>query len=298
MSLHHLANMTTRAVVSTQDMNTQTKKFYLVDIFLQYKFISDAFSFLPSLHRLPQCVSKWLVEGALVRGARRELVPAEGPRGPAATGHCGAPQRCRGGARWPWPQTPLLFLHPAGRQWTSIFRGKYFVVLRCHFEMPEGINVRQLGLLFFFSCLCACPSGQLLRGSRPLAGCVVCRDRQHHPPWRVALRLHWCGYTDWHTARCQTLLPVSHFLHYVFLCCCMHSSGVLCLFICLLIFPEMAASLPPCFFLSDGPRPLLFLPAVLRQTPEHMMRSMKALRWGIISDLPKMAEMTFFSFCS
>lgn len=150
MSLHHLANMTTRAVVSTQDMNTQTKKFYLVDIFLQYKFISDAFSFLPSLHRLPQCVSKWLVEGALVRGARRELVPAEGPRGPAATGHCGAPQRCRGGARWPWPQTPLLFLHPAGRQWTSIFRGKYFVVLRCHFEMPEGINVRQLGLLFFF----------------------------------------------------------------------------------------------------------------------------------------------------
>lgn len=57
-----------------------------------------------------------------------------------------------------------------------------------------------------------CPSGQQLRGSGPLAGCVVCRDGQHQPPRGAALRLHWCGHTHWHTTRCQTLLPVSHSL--------------------------------------------------------------------------------------
>ncbi len=30
-------------------------------------------------HRLPQCVSEWHLEGALVRGARWKLIPAEGP---------------------------------------------------------------------------------------------------------------------------------------------------------------------------------------------------------------------------
>lgn len=58
-----------------------------------------------------------------MRGARWKLVPAEGPRGPAAASHCGATQRCRGGDGQPRPQTSLLLLHPAGRQRTSIFRG-------------------------------------------------------------------------------------------------------------------------------------------------------------------------------
>lgn len=61
-----------------------------------------------------------------------------------------------------------------------------------------------------------CPSGQQLRGSGPLAGCVICRDGQHQPPRGAALWLHWCGYAHRHTTRCQTLLPVSHSLK---ICC-------------------------------------------------------------------------------
>lgn len=55
-----------------------------------------------SLHRLPGCVSEWLVEGALVCGARWKPVPAEGP-GPTATACHGAAQRCRGGTGGPRP---------------------------------------------------------------------------------------------------------------------------------------------------------------------------------------------------
>lgn len=158
------------------------------------------------LCRLPQCVSERLVEGALVHGARWQPVPAEGPWGPAAPGHRGAAQRSRGGDRRPRPQTPLLLLHSAGRQWAGIFRGEYIMVLKCQFELLMTELTSEC------VCVCVCPPGQLLRGSGPLAGCVVCRDRQHRPPWRAALRLHRCGYADRHTARCQTLLPVSHFL--------------------------------------------------------------------------------------
>lgn len=58
-----------------------------------------------------------------MRGARGQLVPAEGARGPAATHSCGATERCGGGARQPRPQTSFLFLHPAGGQRTSSARG-------------------------------------------------------------------------------------------------------------------------------------------------------------------------------
>lgn len=72
--------------------------------------------YLVVLCRLPQCVSEWLLEGALVRAARWKPVSAEGPRRPAAAHHHGATQGCRGGARWPRPKTSLLFLHPPVRQ--------------------------------------------------------------------------------------------------------------------------------------------------------------------------------------
>lgn len=78
-------------------------------------------------------------------------------------------------------------------------------------------------------CVClfvfVCRSGQLLWGSWPLAWSFVCRDRQQHSPWRVALRLHRCGHTYWHTACCQTLLLVSQ--QYAFLCICLPNSLLL-----------------------------------------------------------------------
>lgn len=166
------------------------------------------------LHRLPQCVSERLLEGAVVRGARRKPVPAEGPRGPAAARRHGAAQRCRGGARRPRPQTSLLFLHPAVGERASVSRGDLLV--------HQSLNLTCATTIFCQDETKTCsgnwrvcgfgPSGQQLRGSGSLAGRVVCRDWQHQPAWGAALRLHRRGHAHWHTTRCQTLLPVSHSL--------------------------------------------------------------------------------------
>lgn len=198
-----------------------------------------------SLRRLPQCVSKWLVEGALVRGTRRELVPAEGPWGSAATDHCGAPERCRGGARWPRPQTPLLFLHPTGRQWTSIFRGKCFVVLRCHFEPSEGINVGGLVCWVFFyvyvrvhQASCSEDLGRWLGVLFAETGSTTLPEELHYDYIDVDTL------TDIrHAARHSFLWVISCTTCFCAAAACIHLE-FFCLFICLLIFPETAASLP------------------------------------------------------
>lgn len=201
----------------------------------------------PPSPRLPQRVSERLVEGALVRGSRWKPVPAEGPWRPAAAGHCGATERCRGGDGRPRPQASLLLLHPAVRQRTRFSRGTIlssclqlgwfcWVISDVWKEMRQKVNVHGDDTPTFLwkpsnVCVCVfpCTSGQLLGGSGPLAGCAVCRDRQHHSPWRAPLWLHRRGHAHWHTARSQKLLPVSHFLRNMFVCFCVCSSGLLCL---------------------------------------------------------------------
>lgn len=141
--------------------------------------------------RLPQCVSERLVEGALVCGARRKPVHAEGARGPAATGHRGAPQRSRGGDRRPRPQTPLLLLHPAGGQWTGIFRGTTLLTGRGGFSFLGSFSMivetdeteSSRAQWYHFSsnhwlCLCATrrPAQRIWA-----AGWVSCLQRQAAP---------------------------------------------------------------------------------------------------------------------
>lgn len=101
-------------------------------------------------HRVPECVSERLLEGALVCGAWRKLVPAQEPWGPAAPSHCGAPQSGRGGSRWPWPQTSILLPHPAGRQRTGIFRGTALWYRRIlnNFSWQGKCNVGRSSLFF------------------------------------------------------------------------------------------------------------------------------------------------------
>lgn len=174
------------------------------------------------LCRLPQRVSERLVEGALVHGARWQPVPAQGPWGPAAPGHRGATQRSRGGDRRPRPQTPLLLLHPAGRQWAGIFRGEYIMMLKCHFELL------MTELLITLS-VCVCVSTRPAAPRIWAAGWVCCLQRPAAPPslksctTTTSMWIRWPTYgTLPDTPSCESLptVDVSD--------ACFHSEGFVC----------------------------------------------------------------------
>lgn len=153
----------------------------------------------PPSPRLPQRVSERLVEGALVRGSRWKPLPAEGPWRPAAAGHCGATERCRGGDGRPRPQASLLLLHPAVRQRTRFSRGTIlssclqlgwfcWVISDVWKEMRQKVNVHGDDTPTFLwkpsnVCVCVCVSMHIRPAARRIwaAGWVCCLQRPAAP---------------------------------------------------------------------------------------------------------------------
>lgn len=252
----------------------------------------------PPSPRLPQRVSERLVEGALVRGSRWKPVPAEGPWRPAAAGHCGATERCRGGDGRPRPQASLLLLHPAVRQRTRFSRGTIlssclqlgwfcWVISDVWKEMRQKVNVHGDDTPTFLwkpsnVCVCVCFHAHQASCSEDLGrwlGVLFAETGSTTLPEE----LHY-DYID-----VDTLTDIRHAARNSFLW--VTSCGIcLCVSACVHqdfsvcyrgVYPEMHLSLPLCFFLSDGPPPLQLPPAAPQQTPGRMTMSTRAW-WGNI----------------
>lgn len=94
--------------------NLRIKKWYYRTYFFP-NLETFSVDFQP-FHRLSQRLPQRLLEGAVVRAAGGEPVPAEGPRRSAAADYRGAAQEGGGGARRAWTEAPILLQDHAGRK--------------------------------------------------------------------------------------------------------------------------------------------------------------------------------------